>query len=151
MKHLLFILTFIFLSLGCNSHGELKSEKAIVIQLAIDASLKLDSGLNTDEFWIDFSKTNYFDKTAVNEFLKANRNFKRVNGDSLLYSDSTWTRYGYLNKMLINFRKVEIKGDSIIIELDKIKASDGSNGIEVIIKKESNKLKVLSSKITWIS
>lgn len=151
MKYILLILSLIFLSIGCNSQEASESDKAAILQVAIDASLKLDRGLNTEDFYIDFSHTNYFDDAAINQFLKSNSNFKRVNGDSLLEADSTWIEYGYLNKMLISINNVEMKEDSMIIELGKVKAMDGSNGIEIILEKDNGIWKVVSSKITWIS
>ena len=54
-------------------------------------------------------------------------------------------------KMLIVFKEIEIKGNSLIIEIDKIKATDGSVGFQIIMEKIDGHYKVISSKITWIS
>jgi hypothetical protein len=139
-----------FLILGCQSHNIKIKEHSFIIQMTIDSALKRDSGLNTKDFWIDFSRVQYFDEYAINDFLKQHSNFTEINGDSLLKTDSTWVRFEYLTRMLIIFKKVEIKGDSIIISLDKIKSSDGADGIEIIIKKTIKDFKVVRSNIKWI-
>ena len=149
-----YIFTVIILGLlfyGCYTDKNTSCDQTLIINLAVDSALKLDPGLNTNDYWIDFSKVQYFTRPAINDFLKEKKNFTEINGDSLIKNDSTWNQYGFLQQMLIKFKTVEIKGDLIIINLDKIKASDGSNGIEVIIKKTGNNYKVNSSRITWIS
>lgn len=151
MRYIICVLTLFLIIFGCKTKSTSTIGQSLIIQMSIDSALKLDSGLNSKEYWIDFSKVQYFDKSSINDFLRYRANFIEINGDSLIRNDSTWKQYGFLQKMLIRFRSIESKGDSIIINLDKIKASDGSNGIEVIIKKIDNDFKVVSSKITWIS
>ena len=119
--------------------------------MAVDSALSKDIVLNTNDYWIDFSNVTYFDKSVTKEFLMKNVNFHEINADSLLKSDSTWIQYGFLDQMLIKFKNIEINNDSIIINLDKIKATDGSNGIEIIFKNIGGKIKVVSTEITWIS
>jgi hypothetical protein len=128
-----------------------KQEQTLIIKFSIDSALKLDSALNTIDYWIDFSKVPYIKRPAIIDFLKSRKNFTEINVDSLLKNDLTWIQEGYLKKMVLDFKKVEFKGDSIIINLDKIKAKDGSNGVEVIILKNQNDYKVISSEMTWIS
>jgi hypothetical protein len=119
--------------------------------MAVDSALSKDIGLNANDYWIDFSNVTYFNKFEKKEFLIKNLNFHEINADSLLKSDSTWIQYGFLNRMLIKFKNIEINKDSIIINLDKIKATDGSNGIEIIFKNIGGKIKLVSTKMTWIS
>lgn len=151
MRHIFSLLIFGFVFLNCQSQKITNQEQTLIIKMVIDSVLTKDSGLNTNEYWIDFSKTNYFDKQAINDFIKSNANFAQINSDSLFKNDSTWIQYGFLQKMLISLKKAKLKGDSLIIDLEKIKATDGSNGIQIIIKKENNQYKVISSKMTWIS
>jgi hypothetical protein len=119
--------------------------------MTIDSTLTQDPGLNTDNYWIDFSDVNYFSRLAIKDFIRLQTNFTEIDSDSLFKNDSTWIKYGFLQNMLIKFKNVELKGDSIIIEFDKIKATDGSNGIQTVLKKVDNHYKVVCSKITWIS
>jgi hypothetical protein len=128
-----------------------QQEQTLIIKISVDSALKSDSVLNTGDYWIDFSKVPYFKRPAISDFLKLRKNFTEINADSLLKNDLTWTREGYLKKMVLEFKKIDFKGDSIIVDLDKIKAIDGSNGIEIIILKNKNDYIVISSKITWIS
>ena len=128
-----------------------QQEQTLIINFSVDSALKSDSVMNTGDFWIDFSEVPYFKRPAIIDFLKLKKNFIEINADSLLKNDLTWTREGYLKKMVLDFKKIEIKGDSIIINLDKIKATDGSNGVEIIILKNQTDYKVISSKMTWIS
>ncbi len=148
----LFALLFLSGTLcSCQNIKSTPDEQLFIIKLTLDSALKQDPGINTRNFWIDFSKVKYFDHETVIKFLQDNQSFTKINADSLLKNDSVWTQYGYLKQTLIIIKKVEVKGDSIIIELDKIIATDGSEGIEVVLKKEGNTYKVVSSKITWIS
>jgi hypothetical protein len=137
--------------LGCNFQKITTEEQTSIITMTMDSVLPKDSGLNTRDYWIDFSKVKTFERLAINNFLKSHSNFTEVNSDSLLKNDSTWIQYGFLQRMLIKFKKLDLKGDSLIIDLDKIRATDGSNGLQIIIKKENDHYKVISSKMTWIS
>lgn len=151
MRQIISILIIGLFLISCQSKRIISHEQTLIIGLTIDSALIQDSGLNTNNYWIDFSKTDIFERQAINDFLKQRINFVEINSDSLLKSDSIWIQYGFLQKMLIKFKKVVIKGDSLIIDLDKIKATDGSNGIQIILKKENNQYKVKSSRMTWIS
>jgi len=126
-------------------------EQTDIIKAIIDSTLKMDSGLNTKDYWIDFSKINYFDSQSIEEFLAQHTKFTKINSDSLLANDPIWKEYGYLQKMLIIFRKVETDKNLIKIEIEKIIATDGANGVEIIMKKEGRNYRIISSKITWIS
>lgn len=137
--------------LNNSDNGLTRSEEYIIIDLTIDSALKLDPGLNTKEYWIDFSKISFFSKESKKAFLWQHKQFTEVNTDSLFSTDPTWQKYGYLEKLAIIFRKVKKKGDIIIIELDKIVAMEGGNGIELRLQKKNGKFVVISSKITWIS
>jgi hypothetical protein len=137
--------------LSCQSKRITSQEQALIIGLAIDSALLQDSGLNTKNYWIDFSKTDVFERQAINTFLKQRVNFVEINSDSLIKNDPTWIKFGFLEKMLIKFKKVDKQGNLLIIDLGKIKAIDGSNGTQIILKKNNNRYKVISSKMTWIS
>jgi len=151
MRYLIWSLLTGLMLLGCSSKVTEKQKKLWIIKLTVDSVLKLDSGLNTPNYWIAFSKVHFFDKTDIHEYLKSHPNFTQINSDSLIKNDSIWTKSGSLRKVLIEFKRVEIKGDSIIIDLDKIRAIEGATGIEIILKEDKNGYKVVSSKITWIS
>ncbi|MEI7526659.1 MAG: hypothetical protein WCJ95_20090 [Mariniphaga sp.] len=151
MQHTIYILIIGLVLISCKSEKITTNEQVSIINSVIDSALLFDSALNTRDYWIDFSNTGQFESQAIKDFLKQRVNFVQINADSLLKNDSTWIQYGFLKKMLINFRKVDLRGDSLIIDLDKIKATDGSNGLQIILKKENNHYKVMSSKMTWIS
>jgi len=126
-------------------------EQTDIIKAIIDSTLKRNSGINTEHYWIDFSKIDYFDFQSIEEFLIRNPNFVKVDSDSLLANDLTWKEYGFLQKTLIIFEEVEMFKDLIKIKVSKTKATDGSNGVEIIMKKRNQKYEIISSKITWIS
>ena len=151
MRKIINILIIILVVISCESKKITTYEQALIIGLTIDSALIHDSGLNTNDYWIDFSETDYFEKQAIDDFLKQRQNFIEINSDSLIKNDTNWIQYGFLHNMLIKFRQVDIQGNSLIINLDKIKATDGSNGIQIIMKKENSQYKVISSKMTWIS
>ena len=151
IKQVYLIILIILLSFGCQSKKLNFNENKEVLIKVIDSALKLDSGLNTPNYWIDFSRVQYFKETTIDDFLQQRRNFTRINADSLFQNDSTWLNYEYLDKLLITIKSVNEKGDLIIITLDKILSSDGSNGIEIILKKSKNNFVLISSRIIWIS
>ena len=151
MRQIIIILIIGLFLISCQSKRITSHEQTLIIGLTIDSALVHDSGLNTNNYWIDFSNTDIFERQAINDFLKQRTNFVEINSDSLLRNDSTWIKYGFLQKMLIKFKKLDMQGDSLIIDLDKIKATDGSNGIQTILKKKNKQYKVISSKMTWIS
>jgi hypothetical protein len=147
----IYLLLLLICTFGCSTPKISDHQKYLIIEMAVDSALSKDIGLNTHDYWIDFSNVTYFDNFVFKEFLMKNVNFHEINGDSLLKNDSTWIQYGFLNQMLIKFKNIEVNNDSIIINLDKIKATDGSKGIEIVLKNIGSKIKVISTKITWIS
>jgi sporulation protein YlmC with PRC-barrel domain len=151
MRQLIYIFIFGIVVIACQSQKITTQEQTSIIRMTIDSALTKDIGLNTNDYWIDFSKVKQFERHAINDFFNLRANFIKINSDSLLKNDSTWLQYGFLQKMLINFKKVQKKGDSLIIDLEKIKATDGSNGMQFFFKKENKRYKLVSSKITWIS
>ena len=151
MRQIICILILGLVLLSCQSKRITTQEQTSIISLTIDSALVKDSGLNTYDKWIDFSKANFFERRAINDFIKKRAKFIEINSDSLLKNDSTWIQYGFLQKILIKFKKVDTQGDSLIIDLDKIKATDGSYGIQIILKKKDKQYKVISSNMTWIS
>ena len=150
IKYIFNILLVVFVFLGCKTKNDTFHDETIIIKLSIDSTLAKDFYLNTDKYWIDFSKTKYFDRKEINRFLKVRNEFTEINSDSLLKNDSTWIKYGYLRRTLIRYKTVESKSDSLIIKMEKIKAKDGSIGIEIIMKKNYN-YKVTATKIIQIS
>lgn len=151
MRNLISILTLGILITSCQSNKINTQDQTLILKMTIDSTLTQDPGINTDNYWIDFSNVDYFSRLAIKDFIRLQTNFTEIDSDSLFKNDSTWIKYGFLQNMLIKFKNVELKGDSIIIEFDKIKATDGSNGIQTVLKKVDNHYKVVGSKITWIS
>ncbi|MFZ4400253.1 MAG: hypothetical protein ACOYO1_09480 [Bacteroidales bacterium] len=151
MRLIICSLILVFVLLSCHSKRITIQKQTSIISLTIDSALDIDSELNTYDKWIDFSKVDFFERQVINDFLNQRAKFIEINSDSLLKNDSTWIQYGFLQKILIKFKKIELKRDSFIIDLDKIKATDGSNGFQIILKKQKKHYKVVSSKMTWIS
>ena len=122
------------------------------IELCIDSTLRIDPGTSVHIFYVDFSKVNSIDSNAIHTYLVLHKSIRTANLDSLFKNDSMWTKYGYFNIPVIRFEKITTKGaDSIIVETSKHKASDGSNGVEIILIRSGNGFKCLSSGMTWIS
>jgi hypothetical protein len=151
MRQIICILIIGLVLLSCQSEMITSNEQVSINNLVIDSALLVDSGLKTNDYWIDFSNTSHFESQAIKKFLKQRAHFVQINSDSLFKNDSTWIQYGFLQKMLIKFIKVDLRGDSLIIDLEKIKATDGSNRLQIILKKENNQYNVMSSKMTRIS
>ena len=151
MRNIIVTLTLGILIISCQSRKINIQEQTQILRMTIDSALTQDPGLNTSNYWIDFSNVDYFNKQAIRDLITLKPNFSEINSDSLLKNDSTWIKYEFLQNMLIKFKNLELKGDSMIIDLDKISSSDGSNGIQIILKKVDKHYKVVSSKIIWIS
>jgi hypothetical protein len=151
MRKIISLVLLGWLVLGCQNQNENKRGQIDILNIAIDSTLNIDPALKSKGYWIDFSKVQYFNRNSIEGFLSQRPNFKEVNGDSLFKCDSTWIRFGFLENLLISFKRIEERGDTIILNIDKYKATDGSNGIELLIIKEGNKNKVIKTRITWIS
>jgi hypothetical protein len=149
MKKTIYFLIIYFGVFSCQSIISTENEKALIIHKSVKSTLKIHQELNSKEYLIDFSKVKYFDRQSINEFLKSNSNFTEIR-DSIASNNLKYNKDGYLPKSIIKLIKVEIRGDSIIINIDKIQAIDGACGIEIIFKR-TKKIEIVSSKIIWIS
>ena len=65
MRHIISILIFGLVFLSCQSKKIPIQEQSLIIKMIVDSSFTKDSGLNTNDYWIDFSKANFFDKQAI--------------------------------------------------------------------------------------
>lgn len=142
---------------GCGQEGK-KQVKSIsivtpeLIQVAIDSTLSLDSGLNTGRFLLDTGVLDSVDKESLDKFLHQNNSIELTNLDSLYQNDSTWVKYKFFQHPVIRFEKVvPQKNGTILIRTSKHKASDGSIGTEMIFQKQSRGYQCLKCEITWIS
>ena len=68
IKYIFNILLVAFVFLGCKTKNDTFHDETIIIKLSIDSTLAKDFYLNTDKYWIDFSKTKYFDRKEINRF-----------------------------------------------------------------------------------
>jgi hypothetical protein len=130
------------------------SEKVALslIQLCVDSTLQSDQGLNTGQYTIDFSATKELNRQGIDRFLKLNPNATETNLDSLVLHDTIWIKYQFFQNPVIRFDKIKEQPDgTILINTSKTKASDGSIGTEIIIQKQGDSFKCISTKITWIS
>ena len=151
MRNIFIVLTII-LFISCNLGKPTNQEMTSIIKLSVDSINVKFRDPFSKKILIDFSKVKSIDKSSINDFLKSKTNYTLINSDSLLRIDSIWTKYGYLENYLLRFEDLSFKNDSIILNIDKIKATDGSRGIEIkIIKNSKNEYKIVSCKTTWIS
>lgn len=151
MRKVSLILLICFSMLSC-THAADPNAKQQLLKKTVEELLKADPGLNSKGgYWISFGKQNFFDKEDMQRFLAKNRNFSRVNADSLYTNDSTYIKYGYLKQTLLVIGDVELKGDTLTVSCSKIFSSDGAFGMEVYFKKEKDGYVFLNAKMTWIS
>lgn len=123
-----------------------------LIKTCIDSTLRLESGLNTGKYSIDFTLVKTLHRQTIDSFLRANPSVTETNLDSLMEHDSTWTKYQYFDNPVIRFEKIIYQRDgTVLINTSKKKASDGSHGTEIILKRDGQIYKCLKSEITWIS
>jgi len=151
MRQVVCSLIFVVVSLSGLSQKISIQQQTSIIRMVVDSLLLNENGFNTHGYWIDFSKSHVFQRKAINEFLKQDSNFTEIDSHLLLKNDTTWIQYGYLQKTLIKFSKLKLQRGLLIIEVDKIKATDASIEKRFIIRKENNNYKILSSEITRIS
>ena len=144
-----YLLIPLFLIFSCQLIAP-KDEKLIIIEESVKSALEIEDVLNLDKFNIDFSKVKYFDRKSIDEFLKDNTKFTEIN-DSIAKSELELNKDGFLPKTFIQFEEMEIHGDTIIINMGKYEAIDGACGIKVIFAKKNSKVKLVSSKETWVS
>lgn len=123
-----------------------------LIQTCVDSTLELDSALNTTKYSIDFSLVTTLNRETIDSFLKANPVVAETNLDSLFKHDIKWIKHQYFDNPVIRFEKIIYqKNGTILINTSKTKASDGSIGVEIILKQDGQKYTCLKSTITWIS
>lgn len=146
-KIVLFVLSGLILA-SCRFLLFSDKDQVVIMETAFNSAMKQDSGLNTPCNWIDLSVRRHFSKAAISDFLKANKNVAIINSDSLFNNDSTWIRYGYLPQMLLKINRVYFFPHSVSISLEKILATDGSAGIEIILKRNKSGFQVVRSGIT---
>lgn len=149
MKHVFYFLILILVFSGCNTQTMQSQNQAEIIEMVVNSALGNNTELRNQDFWIDFSNCKLISRSAINDFLKSRPNFLEIDSDSLLKNDPTWNSDGYLRNTLLYLKSVEIKGEYLIINLDVVKATDGSNGLEVILKKKK-KYSLISTKIESI-
>ena len=143
------ILVITFCFSNCKTAVYKSSNMDEVVQIAVDSSI---NGKNfKGYFYIDFVNASIFDAAIKQKFLTKNKNFTQINSDSLLAKDSIWLKYGILDKLLIRFKNVEMKNDTLIINVDNIKATDGSFGTKVRFIRDDTKYKFFDFRRTWIS
>ena len=75
-----------------------------------------------------------------------------ANLDSLVLHDPTWNKYQFFQKCVIRFDKIDVQANGLIlINTSKTKSSDGAVGTEIILQKQGDNFKCISSKIIWMS
>ena len=89
---------------------------------------------------------------AIFAFLKRHINFTITNLDFLIKNNDNWIKYGFFNNLVIHFDSIkEEENGNIIIEMSKIKAKDGADGMQIILKRKKGGFQVIELKHTWIS
>lgn len=146
--------TIIVLLLSCNPKTiNSKQETYQLLQTAVDATLKLDSGLNRESYLVDVRKVREIDPQAIAAFLQKNHNARLTNLDSLYQHDSNWRSYQFFQLPVISINEIKKQQDgSYLINSSKVKASDGAIEAEIILKPlKSSQYGLVSAKITSIS
>lgn len=137
---------------GSNPVKDFDNAELALIQICIDSTIRLDSGLNTGKYLVDFTLVPSIDRNTVDSFLRANSAFIETDLDSLIKHDITWKKSEFFDNPVIRFERiVRQKDGTILINTSKTKASDGSIGTEIILKQNGQGYKCLKSAITWIS
>ena len=140
------------LALSCQPQiAEKANYNAEFIARCIDSTLHLDPGTSTKTYLVDFGKVRGFSETSIRQFFTTHPNASQTNLDSMLNNDTLWRKEGYFVKCIIKFQRIEFRNDSIIVKTSKMRATDGSNGAEIIFKKSGSSYIFLYSGITWIS
>lgn len=134
---------------ACTKNEKIADQQATAIKWSVEMAAKIYSGIDTNKYWIDFSKASYFNKQKLNDFLSANPRFKEINSDSLLKNDSVWIKKQHLDNLLVRFVNVTPleQDSSLLVEVNAIKSADSSSAIEIIFEKAGNDFRIKSTKI----
>lgn len=122
-----------------------------LIQLCVDSTFRLDSGLNSKKYLVDFKLVKELNRKGVDNFLEANKNAAETDLDSLAKHDPSWVKYEFFKNTFIRFEKITVQEDSTIrIITSKTKASDDFIEAEIILKPKCNSFKCIKTSITKI-
>ena len=88
---------------------------------------------------------------TTNAFFLSHRTGSRVVLDTLFKTDSLWIKYGYFDRAVIRFEKIEESSGRLHMIMSKYKAADGAIGLDVIFRKTTNGFLYVGAHITWMS
>lgn len=133
---------------GKQSLGD--SDWVEILRLSMESILETHTGLNSAEYYVDFSRLAFLRPGVVHAFIGSREGWHPVDGDSLLAHDSSWHHERQLEKTLIAIESVVVERHSIHVFISKLHAMEAGYGMEVILRKVDGKFTV-SFGDGWVS
>jgi len=123
-----------------------------LLSATLKATLELDPGLiGEGYFQLDSTGLQDLNREGIADYLLSH-DITLTNLDSLTKHDSTWLQYRFFNVPVIGLEKIEtLSNGDLRITTNKVKASDGAHGSEIVLRRSAKGYTCISRKITWIS
>ncbi|MFC6224202.1 hypothetical protein ACFP2F_13200 [Hymenobacter artigasi] len=123
-----------------------------LIQICVDSTLRLDSGLNSVNYLVDFKLVKNLNREGVKQFMLTRSEASETNLDSLLIIARRFSKYSFgLPEAVIRFEKITVRTDGmLLVEISKIRAADGFIDAELLLKPNGLSFKCIRSGITRI-
>lgn len=157
-KNWYFILLILSIIFSCRQNNlkidQTKTDILIapkLIELCIDSILVLDSAINTESFYVDIKFLRKDFPNLVSEYINDYPKANITNFDSLIKAKSSWLKNEFQKNDVIQFKSLQLFGDTIIVETTKKRFVDASFGAEIVFKKKEGKLVCIKREITWIN
>jgi hypothetical protein len=122
-----------------------------IIELCIDSVLVLDSAINTESYYVDIEYLRKDYPNLVSEYINDYPKANITNFDSLVKTRSAWLKNEFQKNDVIQFKSLQLFGDTIVVETTKKRFVDASFGAEIGFKKKEGKLICIKRDITWIN
>jgi hypothetical protein len=123
-----------------------------LIQICVDSTLQLDSGLNSVKYLVDFKLVKNLNSGGVKQFMLTRSEASETNLDSLLIIARRFSKYSFgLPAAVIRFEKITVRADGLLlVEMSKTRSAEGFISAELLLKPNGLSFKCISSEITRI-
>lgn len=123
-----------------------------LIRICVDSTLRLDSGLNSVNYLVDFKPVKNLNSEGIKQFMLTRSEACETNLDSLLIIARRFSKYSFgLSEAVIRFEKITVQADGmLLVEISKTRAADGFISAELLLKPTGLSFKCIRSGITRI-
>ncbi|NDC40799.1 MAG: hypothetical protein EBZ77_04480 [Chitinophagia bacterium] len=120
------------------------------ISLCDSAALSLDVGTSTTQHGVDFrSTTTLLGDSLIQQWASRHNEVRLCHFDPEHNTD--WQLRGYLPQAVLCWKSIKVQHDSVVVSISKMRATEASNGSEIILMRRAGNWYCIWAEITWIS